>query len=154
MNNPFISKITSDNNGQLDSVGLLVKTDYETYLIYEETHKVYNPEAYKFLNQTINFMAFKRDSMNVVSSMVLYIKHSTNLFEILKREFGNPTSTFSLSGEIQASSSEQMKYESIAWKQDGYIMMVALAPDTLGGYDSRTRALTRVWIKKLDNQDR
>lgn len=150
MNNPFISKITPSSNHLFNSVELLTRNDHDKYLIYEETHKVQNPELYKFLNHKINFIAYKTDSANTIKSMMIYIEHSNELFEKLKIEFGDPSTTFSLSGDINGNSSEQVNYESIAWKQDNYVMMVAFPQNVLN--DLKARPLTRIWVKQLDSQ--
>ncbi len=152
MNNPFIGKITPDYVPFLDSVMLITRVDKENYLIYEETHKELNPGKYKFLDEAIDFMAFKVDSENTIISMVIYVEYSAKQFELLTHEFGRHTGSFTLNGETQGEIKGQVNYETISWQKDDYAMLVAFPQEINREIKSSKNSLTRIWITKLNRQ--
>lgn len=149
MNNLFTSKIIPNIDNFTVSSTFLTREDYSKYLIYEETHKVINPESFTFLKYKIKFIAFKIDAQSNITSIIIYIHHSDDLIETLKQEFGDYYSSFSLSGEMSGLSNQQISYETLAWKNDNNVMLVA-PPQISQESLSDEVILTRVWFKTLE----
>lgn len=157
INNPFISNISPSVLPFLDAGELIQRSDHESYLIYEETHKVPNPQSFTFLNHQIKFIAFKTGTDNKILSMMVYVENSNELLEILRSEFGEQTGSLSLTGDMRNGNGEQqLQYESISWEQNDYIMMVAPPQNILVNKNDSTTfslKLNRIWIKYLGNNE-
>lgn len=100
INNTFISNISPSILLFLDAGEPIQRTDHESYLIHEEAHKIPYHQLFTFLNHQIKFIAFKADSNNKILSMTVYVENSNELLGLLKKEFGEPTGSLSVTGEM------------------------------------------------------
>lgn len=148
LNNPFSDKIKPDISTFIISSTLLTRDDYKYYLIYEETHKIVNPESFSFLDYKTEFIAFKSDTLNNISSILLYIHDTGDLISTLKKEFGDSYSSFTFTGEMTGTIEQKMTYETFIWKIDGKIMLIAPYL-TINDNSSQREKLTRIWIKNI-----
>lgn len=147
--NPFLLKIKPEFNGLLISSSLLTNEDRKKIIVFEETHKIVNPESYSFLNKPITFIAFKMDSLDNCTSLVLYVKTGENFIEELKKEFGSYSSSFSVEGESTDILKKNLSYESIAWKKGRFVMLVSLQEPINELSSDGSNRIAKVWIKEL-----
>jgi|GEM_PF-6007056 len=150
-NNAFADKIYPGVLSFMNSYASVTNEDHRLFLIYDEPYKINHPEDYHFLNHTIKFLAFKVDSTNnEKSSIVMYVLDDGSLISHIKGEFGNYYSTATTTGAIQQDSSMyELKYQSMAWKKDGYSMLVASHQQYNSRLQSKDSLLIRIWIRKL-----
>lgn len=139
-NQPFIDRIQPDSLIQKSYV-LLDRKDREKYIVYNERYKVSDPGKFTFLNFRVEFLAFEKDSLNDISSVMLYFNTTEDVMESFKKEFGTPTSDFSVRGEFNKAESPY-QYTSYAWTETNYVMLMSVVTS------SPKENLIRVWIKK------
>jgi hypothetical protein len=149
MSNPFTDKIKPGMDTFINSSMLLTRDDFKQYLIYEETHKVSNPEKYLFFDCQVNFIAFKADTLSNIISLVIYVYDSGTLISSLKQEFGDSYSSFSFTGEMTGFSEQRINYETLAWKIKNRIMLVAAPRITVDADHVQRATLARIWIKNI-----
>lgn len=119
----------------------LTTNDREKYLIFDQTHTVVNPQDYFFLSANIKFLAFKKSETDSVLSVVLYLEANQEFIDTLESQFGNPISILNTETTFESSVTQQISYESRAWKDQGYVMLASVIAS------ENEKTWVRIWIR-------
>lgn len=147
--NPFINKV-APNSQLFSSFEIVTYEDRHKYLIYEETHKITNPNQFNFLNYPIKFLAFKSDSLNCPKSIVIYFNANEDLFKKLDSAFGAYKSSSTVEANIAGLSDPNLVHRSFIWQKEDFIMLVTLTKEhQRDTCYSEHQKLAGIWIKKI-----
>lgn len=145
---PFLKMVHPSLNVKNLSITDITNEDHQVYLIYDQTHKIVNPESFLFYNRPVRFLGIKNDSIGNILSALIYVHKDAHLIDEIITEFGAPTSSSKFSGEIYGRINSEINYESLAWKKENQIMLVAEYPLKKKFKDKR-QTLLRIYIKTI-----
>jgi hypothetical protein len=135
----FIDVLNPTIENIIDKSSQIIESDYKLFRIYDEKYKILELEQVSFLGHGVKFIAYAKDSIGTLSSILIYANDEGDLLSDLAKTFGHWNSISSLEAGILSRNEVRLVSQSYGWKKETCTMLVEI-------YGESKPA--RIWITK------